>query len=167
MKKGNANIVISPMKEQDIEAVKQIETELELSAWSSDDYLKEIKREDSLSFTAVEKGKVVGFIIARLIMQDESSSLNSIEIEIYNIGVKKEYQNQGIGGRIFEEAVKSGLISEKNAGDLSIWLEVRESNEAALRFYTSKGFTVKYTRKNFYTNPSEDALILNLEYRKK
>jgi ribosomal-protein-alanine N-acetyltransferase len=50
------------------------------------------------------------------------------------------------------------MIKEHSAE--SIWLEVRESNTAALTFYQKNDFNRMYTRKNFYTNPSENAIVM-------
>ena len=72
---------------------------------------------------------------------------------VTNVAVKKDHRKKGIG---------SALISEllENEKDLSfITLEVRKSNEAAIKLYEKFGFKLEGERKAFYSNPREDGLI--------
>jgi len=82
-------------------------------------------------------------------------------IEIHDIVVAPEYRGRGIGRALmklpFEEA--------KRANATRIFLEVRESNRRARRFYEFLGFTMTARRSGYYRNPSEDALILVWESR--
>jgi ribosomal protein S18 acetylase RimI-like enzyme len=78
------------------------------------------------------------------------------ECEIYNIAVKREFQNRGIGNRLLNELVL--LIKQCNSQ--SIWLEVRNSNSKAINFYKKNDFGKIYERKNFYSNPVENAIVM-------
>jgi ribosomal-protein-alanine N-acetyltransferase len=55
------------------------------------------------------------------------------------------------------------LANFAQAGSAVVWLEVRESNISAIDFYKSNSFTFCYKRRNFYTNPNENAIIMKLE----
>ena len=78
------------------------------------------------------------------------------EIHINNVAVLPELRGQGIGTalmqRVFDEAHRLGARRAT--------LEVRASNDGARRLYERLGFYVAGTRRDYYTNPVEDALIL-------
>ncbi|MBQ7718478.1 MAG: ribosomal protein S18-alanine N-acetyltransferase [Clostridia bacterium] len=80
------------------------------------------------------------------------------ELEILNFAVKKELRGQGYGksllGFLLDHAEKSGV---KTA-----FLDVRQSNIAAVSLYKSFGFEICGKRKNYYRNPPEDAVLMNL-----
>ena len=164
---------IASMSESDIQEVKQIEKECEVSSWSLLDYHNEIQRKDSLTFVVKETSQVVGFIVARLITSKpltlpNSQKIESIskeanqkfsesEIEIYNLAVKPNLQQKGIGQMLINHLIEvTNELYSRN-----IWLEVREFNIKAVKFYEKNGFTKISRRKNFYNNPLEDGIIMN------
>lgn len=155
MMAGNLAVNICSMSETDVVEVKKMEAEINLSPWSIEDYYNEIKRTDSISMVAKVNKKIVGFIIARLIM---SEIISFYEIEIYNLCVANKYRRSGIGRSLIEKLAKT---SKRNIE--SVWLDVRKSNHSALSFYKKLNFKIIYTRKNFYTNPTEDGLVLKME----
>jgi len=159
-------ILVRKMDVEDISKVKDLEINSYLSPWSKEDYIENLKNINSISLVAEldsESSKnIVGFIIARLIttvFNENRSSSNICEIEIYNLAVNSVYQRQGIGTKLLNECEKYCVSSEK----LQIWLEVRASNNSAIEFYKKFGFAEKYRRRLFYVNPPEDAVVMNLE----
>lgn len=68
-------------------------------------------------------------------------------IEIYNFGIREQYRRQRIGSR---------MLNTMSAYNVS--LEVRESNQVAIDFYKSQGFSESHIRKNYYG--SEHAIVL-------
>ena len=78
------------------------------------------------------------------------------EGQITNIATHPDYRRRGYGRAIVESLQKYA----KNNGLDSISLEVRESNKAAIDLYTRLGFKVEGKRKDFYTKPTEAALIM-------
>lgn len=151
------------MNEQDIADVLQIQDESGLSFWKFEDYAKEIANEDSFCLIARSENKIViGFAVVKLLIgevenKDDSTIYNSSEI--YNIAVKSEFQKRGVGQKIFDEIIEK----LKNENILEIWLEVRESNEKARKFYRNNGFAEQFVRKNYYNDPLENAHILKLK----
>lgn len=147
----------------DAEAIKEIERECGLAPWSIVDYQKEVYRGDTLFYVCEVEGKAVGFILSRLIMtknlNDNKLGLNSeSEIEVYNIGVRKNFRRSGLGRRLIFEVIKAA-----NSLDVKkIWLEVRNSNQAAIDFYNSCGFKIIQKRRGFYSNPIEDGFLMCL-----
>jgi ribosomal-protein-alanine N-acetyltransferase len=157
------------MREIDITSVLEILTENKLENWSYNDLFSEIQRDDSILLVVVFQKEIIGFCIARLIrLENITTDLNNKnniqseckiyknECEIYNIAVKKKYQKRGIGRQMLNKIVL--LATEQQSQ--SIWLEVRNSNFKAINFYQSNSFRQMYKRKNFYSNPSEDAIVM-------
>ncbi len=144
------------MKVSDISEIKKIETESGLSDWNSADYVKEINSKFSFTKTTVLENKIVGFIIARLIIINLDRQIDFSEI--YNIAVSKEYRKNGIGNFLIENFIKH---CKKNKIQ-EIFLEVRKSNIIARKFYKQKDFEEIAERKNYYTTPLEDAVIMKL-----
>ncbi len=83
------------------------------------------------------------------------------EAEILTLGVKPSWQRKGIGLRLIEGLRRAG----RNAGAKSLYLDVAESNTAALALYRKGGFEVVGRRKGYYTLPSgrEDAIQLKTD----
>ena len=78
------------------------------------------------------------------------------EGQITNIATHPDYRRQGYGKAIVQALVKHAKLN----GLDSISLEVRESNRAAIDLYTKEGFKIEGKRKDFYTKPTENALIM-------
>ena len=78
---------------------------------------------------------------------------SDFEAEVLQIAVKKAYQGQKIATALFEHLPI----------DKEIFLEVRESNKAALLFYQKEKFIKIARRKNYYHEPVEDAIVMKRE----
>lgn len=74
------------------------------------------------------------------------------ESNILNIGVNPKFQRQSIGSKMLERLF---LISRINQAD-NMWLEVRESNVAAIKLYEKHQFKVIGQRKNYYQYKNKD-----------
>jgi ribosomal-protein-alanine N-acetyltransferase len=74
------------------------------------------------------------------------------EAELLNLAVRPEARRRGLG-----RALLALLAGRK------VWLEVRESNQAAIRFYESQGFRVYGRRRQYYRQPVEDAVLMMRE----
>ena len=96
---------------------------------------------------AVDASGVVGYIVARCVAD---------EGEILNLAVGDRYQRRGIGRAL----VRAALESLAASGAETVYLEVRESNDAARRLYQGLGFEILARRKNYYRQPEEAALVL-------
>jgi ribosomal-protein-alanine N-acetyltransferase len=82
------------------------------------------------------------------------------ELHINTIAVDARYRRRGLAS-----ALMTHLLAEAAAaGARRAFLEVRRSNEPAQRLYESLGFVVSGVRRNYYTQPEEDALILAREH---
>lgn len=79
--------------------------------------------------------------------------------EIIMIGVHVDYRRMSIGSMLLKACV-SMLISKSIR---TLFIEVRNSNSAAIGLYKSLGFKVNRNRTNYYKNPVEDALEMRLD----
>ena len=150
-----ADIVIKELSEEALPQILQLQNERNLSPWSDKDYLQEISKQDSCLLIAASKNEILGFIVMRRTVPTDA--------EIYNLAVKKEFEGRSIGTRLLTEAIRLLADSKEDSG--YIWLEVRESNKRAIAFYEKHGFIITGRRKNFYSNPQEDALLMRLEIK--
>lgn len=140
-------MTIRKMKPEDLPEVCAIEQETFSDPWSEEDF-KSSLREANNDYLVVELGgKIAGYCGYWGIAG---------EGYIYNVAVRKEFRRQRIGYQM----LKTLLEESSGRGITSFTLEVRYSNEAAIRLYESLGFTRAGVRKDFYTKPKEDAVIM-------
>lgn len=78
------------------------------------------------------------------------------EIHINNFAVRPEWRGRGLGTALLQHVLAEG----RRIGAPKATLEVRRSNEAALRLYRQAGFRETGVRRQYYATPLEDALIL-------
>lgn len=81
------------------------------------------------------------------------------EAQITNIAVMPEFRKQGIGNTIINELISRAT----NASVMT--LEVRESNTPAIKLYEKNGFSADGLRKNYYKNPTENAVLMSLHIK--
>ena len=98
------------------------------------------------SVVAVHEGEVVGYIIATAVAG---------EAEIQRIAVGDKYRCRGYGGMLLEHYIRECASD----GIECIHLEVRRSNETAIRLYTRDGFEKVGERKGYYSDNGEDAVL--------
>lgn len=79
------------------------------------------------------------------------------QAHINNLAVLPELRGQGLGAQLLEAVIAEAA----HLGAILLTLEVRQSNQPALRLYEKAGFYREGVRKNYYTNPIEDALVLS------
>ncbi|MBP5459598.1 MAG: ribosomal protein S18-alanine N-acetyltransferase [Clostridia bacterium] len=101
-----------------------------------------------------DENDVVGYI-ATYIVRDEAF--------VENVCVAEHARRQGIGRALVERAIEN--CEANGASFLS--LEVRRSNTAAIGLYTALDFEIEATRKKYYSDPEEDALIMTRNYERK
>lgn len=138
------------MQLDDLEQVMEIENENFSVPWTETGFFTFLIREDTLFLVAQEKEEILGYC-GVVMVQDEG--------DITNVAVRKSWQNQGVGKKLMEELVKS----TEQEGVARLFLEVRASNEPALRLYRNMGFVQTGIRKNYYEEPREDGIVMMRE----
>lgn len=142
-----AEVFIRDMNESDLPAVLEIERISFTIPWSIDSFIHELRNLYSITKVAVIEGTVIGYICAHYII-DES--------HILNLAVHPDFRRCGIATKMVIE-----VLSElKEKGCRFIFLEVRVSNLVARNFYARFGFKEVGVRRNYYTSPKEDAIIM-------
>ena len=127
-----------------IEQIFNLEKEIFKSYAFSKSYLNTlIKGDNSFIYVYLIDDKVCGYLMI----------LDSIDVyEILAIAAVEEYRNKGIAQELLDK------IKTKD-----IFLEVRESNKVAINFYKKNNFKEISIRKNYYSEPTENAIIMKLE----
>ena len=143
-------VTIRTMTETDIPAVASIERQTFSEPWTETG-LRE-SAENGAFFVADAGGKILGYMGATTALD---------EAYVTNVAVLPEYRGFGIGSLLIAEAT---AFCEKN-GFSFITLEVRESNKNAISVYSKAGFESVGKRKNFYSNPVEDAILMTKEFK--
>jgi ribosomal-protein-alanine N-acetyltransferase len=135
-----------------------------ISSWSKNDYFKELQKTGAcLVIAEREQSEVAGFAHSRLITSrnekqpgSPSGLLLPIEVEILNIFVNTKYRRNSVGKNLLNQCINHFLTGNETL----VHLEVRESNTDAIRFYCSEGFEISGVRKNYYSNPRENAILM-------
>ena len=138
---------IRKMEEADLEEVAAIEQENFSRPWTEEGFRKAVMDTHTLYLSAFLDEILVGYI-GMWIALDEG--------EITNVSVKKEYQGQKLGAHLLEKLLEEG----DKIGVSSYFLEVRESNQAAIALYEKTGFEKAGIRKNFYEDPVENGIVM-------
>ncbi len=157
----DARFYIAPMLESDLPAVVELERLARLSRWGYDGYRTELLH-NPLAVMLVVRGHVpslrrsiYGFLAGRVQL---SARHDGRELHIANIAVDPEVRRQGLGRRLLKEALYTGRMY----GATTAFLEVRQSNHGAQALYASLGFVTTARKRNFYTDPPEDGLLMEL-----
>ena len=131
----------------DATGIAALEEAIFSDAWSYRDVQDLICTEGGMCFTAVDGDEVIAYVIGRLIAP---------EGEIYRVAVAPHKRQRGIGYRLLDYAVKTS----KGQGLERLFLEVRSKNVPAINLYRAYGFKEIGTRKNYYKDPQDDAIVM-------
>ena len=139
--------MIRRMRPSDLNEVLQIEQKCFKHPWNKDQYLYEMNENPYSQIWVMERnGKVIGFYDVWLIFE---------QAEIANIAVDPAWQHYGLGDQLMKHLEEQA----RENGCETIGLEVRVSNERAIRLYERNGFFIINTRQGYYKDPDgfEDA----------
>lgn len=140
-------IVVRNMLPEDLAGICEIEKANFSLPWSEKSFLESMEREDTVFLTALLDGEIAGYIGCYCIAGTG---------EITNVAVDEKYRRQGIGRALLLQLYREGAAHFTE----EYFLEVRESNDAAISLYTEMGFVKEGIRKNFYEKPVENAVIM-------
>lgn len=141
---------IVKMRPEHVKAIAKIEEQCFSSPWTEEGIAEEIENENAHFLVAVAADKVIGYIGVHEVCG---------EAYIDNIAVSPDHRRLGIGEKLLKKAQQNAF----SRGCEFISLEVRKSNSAAISLYRKLGYETAGERKNFYTNPAEDAVIMTLK----
>ena len=137
------------LKLRDLNAIEEIERTSYPTPWSRSMFAGELAKPSSICLGAFDgdKDELVGYLIISRYVD---------AWHVMNIAVAPEFRRKGIARRLMER------LFEVTARDArrGYTLEVRVSNEAAIRLYEELGFRARGVRRGYYTDNREDALIM-------
>lgn len=143
---------ITPMLAEHSSQLAEIEKLCFSTPWSEKQILDELENPLAAYFVAMEGDTAAGYIGSQTVLGEAC---------VMNVAVHPDYRGRGISSRLMQ-----ALIDHCKATDCTLLtLEVRESNEPALGLYRSFGFALQGKRRNYYTDPREDALIMTLFFK--
>jgi ribosomal-protein-alanine N-acetyltransferase len=131
----------------DLTAVEAIEQRAYPTPWSRSMFASELAKPTSICLGAFEGEELVGYVI------------NSRYVDawhVMNVAVHPEHQGRGIATALLVRLFVLTREDERRG----YTLEVRVSNEDAIRLYEKLGFEARGTRRGYYTDNREDALIM-------
>ena len=140
-------LTIKEMTAQDIPQLAGLERLCFSTPWSENSLKAELQKEDAVFLVARQGITLAGY-----------AGMNCVLDEGYvdNVAVHPDFRRLGIG-----RALVQALLSEAQNRNLAfLTLEVRPSNLAAVALYQSLGFAQVGRRKGFYSQPSEDGLMM-------
>lgn len=141
------DILLQPMTKDDIPFIAALERECFSSPWTEKGLSEELTNENAVFFTAKKEGVPVGYMGMHCVLD---------ECYIANVAVSTAERRQGIGRLLLRYAEERA--EERDCSFIS--LEVRVSNEGAIGLYSSEGYEKMGERRNFYSAPTENALIM-------
>jgi ribosomal-protein-alanine N-acetyltransferase len=148
-----SNCYLARLTVEDVPLLQPLEDQVKLAFWGNENYRRFLEEYPEyfgckavlMSDSGTEE--LVGFFLARSICEN---------LEILKVGVFPGYQRQGIGTQLMETAYAEGV----RRGCSRCFLEVRRSNQSAIQFYYNHNFRIAGSRLNYYTDPVEDAWIM-------
>jgi [ribosomal protein S18]-alanine N-acetyltransferase len=140
-------IKIREMRPRDIPQVVAIENATSATPWTRAMFMSELGRPGTLDLVADRGGDVLAYVMV---------SRYADVWHILNLCVRESQRSQGLGGRMLDEL----FVRASKKAHLGFTLEVRVSNESAIRLYRRKGFLEHGVRPGYYSDNGEDAIIM-------
>ena len=113
----------------------------------SEHALEFLMSDAALGYVCEQDGRAVAYV-GMMFAYDEG--------QITNVAVHPSVRRRGVGRKLMEAIADAAR--ERNL--VQIALEVRASNDAAIKLYEQDGFVIAGRRPNFYRNPIEDAFVM-------
>jgi ribosomal-protein-alanine N-acetyltransferase len=143
----DGRIEIRPLELKDLSAIEEIERRSYPTPWSRSMFAGELTKVSSISLGAFEEERLIGYVIVSRYVD---------AWHVMNIAVHPQQRSRGVASALLER------LFEATANDMrrGYTLEVRISNERAIRLYERYGFKRRGVRRGYYTDNREDALIM-------
>lgn len=145
-----ARLTVRTMRPADLDEVMVIERRSFSAPWEESTFRGLMRRPSAALLVAETDDELTGYSVMWF-AADEG--------ELGDIAVIPERRGEGIGRRLLRESISVAA----SRGTRSLYLEVRESNDVARRLYEKVGFSVVGVRKQYYTEPVEDAIVMKLD----
>jgi [ribosomal protein S18]-alanine N-acetyltransferase len=142
-------MTIRMLQLRDLSAIEDIERDSYATPWSRSMFAGELSKASSVCLGAFdeETGELIGYLIVSRYVD---------AWHVMNIAVNPAFRRRGIATALLERLFEL----TDDGGRRGYTLEVRVSNEAAIRLYEELGFKTRGIRRGYYTDNREDALIM-------
>ena len=147
--KNNADGIYPAVAEWDLVDILRIENQSFSTPWSEKSFRMSLDNPITQGIVKILDGKVAGYALYSILFEDG---------ELYNIAVSPEMRNRGVGKDLLQAVISDSFARRAEV----LRLEVRVSNAAARHLYETNGFKTEGIRKNYYQNPTEDAILMHL-----
>ncbi|MDE6424635.1 MAG: ribosomal protein S18-alanine N-acetyltransferase [Ruminococcus sp.] len=114
--------------------------------WSADSFRSEVQKDNGIVLCFTESNNIIALL---------SGYFAEGEGDITSVAVNENFRRQGLAQKLITKFIKNLPENTEN-----IFLEVRESNNPAINLYKKCGFEKLSLRKNFYSNPLENAVVM-------
>ena len=138
---------IRRMTFDDLPQVYEIEKAIFSKPWTYKAFRDSLNLSNAVYLVCASKDEILGYCGLYCVLD---------EATITNMAVREEVRNKGIGYMLLQNIIEEA----KNKGIHNLTLEVRKSNLAAYHLYKQVGFEASGIRKEFYSAPVEDAIIM-------
>jgi ribosomal-protein-alanine N-acetyltransferase len=138
---------IRPLRVDDLDAIERIEQSAYPTPWSRSMFASELAKPTSICLGAFDGERLVGYMI------------NARYVDawhVMNVAIDPYHRRRGVATALIERLFELTRDDERRG----YTLEVRVSNEGAIRLYTRLGFEARGVRRGYYTDNREDALIM-------
>ena len=136
------------MLTEDLDQVYEIEKKLFSEPWTKEGFFAFLTKDNTMFFVIEEKGVILGYCSMQTVLD---------EGDVLNVAVRSDRQKEGIGYFMVDSMLKMAQMS----GIHLVHLEVREHNDTARRLYKRLGFVEDGLRKNYYSDPIENAVLMS------
>ena len=141
-----APLEIRPLAYADLPQVIAIERRAFPTPWSLAMFVLELSKPSGICLAALDHGVIVGYLVC---------SRYDTVWHLMNVAIEPARQRQGIATTLLER-----LFEQADRPNEQYTLEVRTSNDAAIRLYERFGFRAAGRRRAYYHDNREDALIM-------
>lgn len=140
-------VEIRCMQKEDVPEVARMEEKYFSEPWSRQAFFDVLDKKEYLYMVAAEGGEVIAYCGMYQVLEEGN---------ITQVAVRDDMRGKGIARKLLQDFMQTG----KERGVCAYTLEVRVSNESAVRVYEACGFETECVRKDFYEFPKEDAFIM-------
>lgn len=144
------DICIEPLGPPHIRQVMNLEALCFAYHWTEEQFRLGLERGAFHIHGARLGERIVGYV-AFSVIQDE--------MEVLNLAVHPEFRRRGLGARLLDAALRTARLEGAMAG----YLDVKESNQAAIDLYRKFGFNQIGVRRRYYPDTGEDALLFRCD----
>ena len=143
--------IIAESEEKTVREIAEIEAEC-FSSPLTGEQIGRLMQDEHVLWVAAREGTVlVGYVWVQIVLD---------EGYIGNVAVRVDYRRRGVGDRLLNAL--NELAAERKLRFLT--LEVRQGNDSALALYGKHGYRRTGLRKDYYTAPREDAVLMTKEF---